>query len=609
MLTIRNLTYTYPATGTPALREVSAELAAEEVTLLLGPNGAGKSTLSLALGGFVPHHFGGKMQGDVILDGRSMRATPLGEWVTQVGMVFQNPFNQITGARLTVFEEVAFGLENLGVPRDEMIRRVRAILEKLRIAHLAARSPYALSGGQQQRVAIASILVLEPQVLVLDEPTAQLDPTGTHEVMDVLADLATAGASVVLATHKLFETAPFARRALLLDDGRLVRDDDAAAILAAPLLDELGVERPVSARLAERLGLPPPWPVTLEAALPYFRTAQRRVGVLVGGDEAGASLRRQEAGDEPGGRSEQRLRLPPFGDLQHSPLLRPIRHAQGKLRSGEAADLHPDPTPVELADVHFTYPSGVHALRGVSLALEPGVITTLVGENGAGKTTLSKLINGLLRPTSGLVRVGDWLAADHPVGELAQRVGYVFQNPDEQLFKSTVWEEVAFGPRNLGLTGHRLEQAVARALELTGLSAAADVHPYDLQLADRRWVAIASVLAMGTPVIILDEPMTGQDRRGRERLAWLLEALRAAGHTLLTITHDMDFAAQHADQVAVLADGRILTFGSPAEAFADTALLRRAGVEPPPVALLARALGLDAQIVTEDQFVAAWRRD
>src|SRR5690606_7938495 len=151
---------------------------------------AGKSSLCLALAGFIPHHYRGEIEGDVLLNGQSMRATPLGEWVTQVGMVFQNPFNQITGARLTVFEEVAFGLENLGVPRDEMIRRVRAVLERLKIAHLAERSPYALSGGQQQRVAIASILVLEPKVLVLDEPTAQLDPAGDREVMDLLAHLA-----------------------------------------------------------------------------------------------------------------------------------------------------------------------------------------------------------------------------------------------------------------------------------------------------------------------------------------------------------------------------------------------------------------------------------
>ncbi|HBY97834.1 MAG TPA: ABC transporter, partial [Chloroflexi bacterium] len=497
---------------------------------------------------------------------------------------FQNPFNQITGARLTVFEEVAFGLENLGVLRDEMVRRVQAVLERLKIGHLAERSPYALSGGQQQRVAIASILVLAPQVLVMDEPTAQLDPVGTGEVMDVLADLAEAGASVVLATHKLAQAAPFAQSALLLEEGRLVRHAAAAEVLADPLLDELGVERPAPARLAQHLGLPPLWPVTVEDGLPYFRAALRSLPAPEsGGDRSSAP--RWAPGGQAGGASDRT----PHPTPQPLPSL-----------------LHPHPTPVALDEVHFTYPSGVEALRGVSLSLEPGAITTLIGENGAGKTTLSKLINGLLRPTAGRVRVGDWLAADHPVSDLAHRVGYVFQNPDEQLFKSTVWDEVAFGPRNLGLTGRRLQQAVTRALELTGLTAAAEVHPYDLQLAERRWVAIASVLAMEPPVIILDEPTTGQDRRGRERLARLLDRLRVAGHTLLAITHDMDFAAEQADLVAMMADGRVLTVGPPGQVFADATLLRQAGLESPPVARLAHALSLGSQIVTEAQFVAAW---
>lgn len=586
MISIHNLTYTYPGTETAALCEIDTEIADDALSLVLGANGAGKSTLCLALAGFIPHHYRGGIQGDVLLDSRSMRETPLGEWVTQVGMVFQNPFNQITGARLTVFEEVAFGLENLGVPRDEMVRRVQAILDQLDIGGLAERSPYALSGGQQQRVAIASILVLAPQVLVMDEPTAQLDPVGTREVMDVLAGLAASGASVVLATHKLAQAGPFARRALLLDQGRLLRHDDAAAILGDPLLDELGVERPAPARLASALALPPPWPVTVEAAVAYFRAAEP------------VTMRPRDARGSPSPRHREEPQQ---------------QEGDGRAAAASARDLqslfahiHREPTPVELSDVHFTYPSGVEALRGVSLTLEPGIVTTLVGENGAGKTTLSKLVNGLLRPSAGTVRVGNWLAADHPVSDLARRVGYVFQNPDEQLFKSTVWEEVAFGPRNLGLTGARLERAVTRALEATGLAAAAEVHPYDLQLPERRWVAIASVLAMEPPVIILDEPTTGQDRTGSERLAHLLEALRATGHTLLTITHDMDFAAQQADRVAVMADGQISTVGPPAEAFADAELLARAGVEPPPVARLARALGLGSQIVTEAQFVAAW---
>ncbi len=270
MLHVSDLTYFYPDTDVPALRDVALSLEQGEILLLAGGTGSGKSTLCYALAGFVPHFFNGELAGDVRLAGRSMRETPLGEWVQQVGLVLQNPFNQISGARITVFEEVAFGLENLGVPRAEIGPRVQRILEQLNIAPLAERSPYALSGGQMQRVAIASILVLRPRLLVLDEPTAQLDPEGTQEVFEVIRTLADEGASVVLATHKLSEAARLATRALVLHEGQVALQGDARAVLADPRLPTWQVEPPLYATLAARLGLPQPWPVTLEEAVEVF---------------------------------------------------------------------------------------------------------------------------------------------------------------------------------------------------------------------------------------------------------------------------------------------------------------------------------------------------
>ncbi len=565
MLHITDLTYSYPDTDTPALRSINLSLEQGEMLLVTGGTGSGKSTLCYALAGFAPHFFRGEMAGDVTLRGRSMRESTLGEWVQHVGLVLQNPFNQITGARMTVFGEVAFGLENLGVPREQMAARVAAVLEQLDISHLAERSPYALSGGQMQRVALASILVLEPALLVLDEPTAQLDPEGTGEVFAALRRLADKGAAVVLATHQLTEAAPLATRALVLQGGELVLEGPTRALLSDPRLPGWRVEPPIYTTLAARAGARPPaslahLPTTLDEALLTF---------------SGAPGPAQPADPPPLALPD----VPPF-----------------------------EPTPVEAESIHFHYPSGVHALRGVSLQLEPGRVTALIGANGAGKSTLSRSLNGLLRPQAGTVRVGDWSIAQHPTSQLARRVGYLFQNPDDQLFKATVEEEIAFGPLNLQFTEEARQEAVELAIALTGLDSVRHSHPYDLHAVQRRWVAIASVLALRAPVLILDEPTMGQDLVGKVRLAALLSALREAGSTLLLVSHDMQFVAEMADAVIVMAEGQVLAQGGPGEVFAQEASLARAAVAAPPVARLARALALPAEVVRTESFVAAWRQ-
>ncbi|HEX8684480.1 MAG TPA: energy-coupling factor ABC transporter ATP-binding protein, partial [Ardenticatenaceae bacterium] len=267
------------------------------------------------------------------------------------------------------------------------------------------------------------------------------------------------------------------------------------------------------------------------------------------------------------------------------------------------------PVPVTVESLRYTYPNGVEALRGVSLRLEPGRIAALIGSNGAGKSTLSRSLNGLLRPAAGTVLAGDWNTAEHPTSELARRVGYLFQNPDEQLFKSTVEAEVAFGPRNLGFTEEEVEEAVAFALSLTGLTELADEHPYDLHPTQRRWVALASVLAMRSPVLILDEPTTGLDLAGKEQMAALLLALKEAGYTLLLVSHDMQFVAEYTDTVYVMAEGQVIAQGTPASVFADDEALHRADVTVAPVARLARALNFGTDVVAAGQFVAAALRE
>jgi energy-coupling factor transport system ATP-binding protein len=247
---------------------------------------------------------------------------------------------------------------------------------------------------------------------------------------------------------------------------------------------------------------------------------------------------------------------------------------------------------IAIRDLAFQYPGGVQALDGVSLSIEPGESVALIGENGAGKSTLAKHLNGLLKPASGEVRIGDWDTREHSPAQLARRVGYAFQNPDNQIFASRVAEEVAFGPRNLGFNPAEVEETVEAALYALGLSTERETHPYDLHIADRKLLTIASVLAMRTPIVILDEPTTGQDAAHIAEVGAVVESLKMSGHTVIAISHDLDFCARHFERVIVMRDGLILIDGRAAEVLTQPALLARAAVEPPQLVRLALALNL-----------------
>jgi energy-coupling factor transporter ATP-binding protein EcfA2 len=275
IVNLDNLTYKYPLTDAPALRDVNLQVREGEFVAIIGPNGAGKSTLCYTLAGFVPHFFKGELTGRVEVAGIETQSSSLSEWVLNVGLAFQNPFNQISGAKYTVFEELAFGLENTGVPREEMQRRVQEAMKLTGISDLADRSPYSLSGGQQQRVALTSILVMQPKVLVLDEPTSQMDPIGTREVFAVIRKMAEGGMTVILAEHKVEWIAQFADRVLALMDGQILLDGTPGEVLTSPVLPEngFGISRYTSvAREAKKGGL---WkrdrlPVTLDEAAEGF---------------------------------------------------------------------------------------------------------------------------------------------------------------------------------------------------------------------------------------------------------------------------------------------------------------------------------------------------
>jgi energy-coupling factor transport system ATP-binding protein len=499
IISLYDISFTYAIGTSPALQNLTLAVPAGQICGVVGRAGAGKSTLCALCAGFIPNFHQGKFSGQAQIDGQNVVEKTVAELVNHVGLVGSNAFSQISGARFSVYEEIGFGLENVGVPRAEIAERIEWALKAMQLEDLRDRSPYALSGGQQQRLVLAATLAMRPPVLVLDEPTAQLDPPTIVYLADLLRDLARQGTTILFAEHRLEWTAELAERVLVLDAGQLVDDGPPESVLTnQSLLDrKIGWPRPtlIAAR-ARTQGLWPatqPLPVTLD--------------VLVAGlseSEPTTDHRPQTIDDE-----TRDLRLATSDDLQASS----IKHqVSGNTIVGHQSSI------VVIDNVRFSYPSGVEALRGVSLTIGAGERIALLGRNGAGKSTLLRHTNGLLQPSSGLVLVKGVDTRKTTVARCARHVGIVFQDIRNQLFARTVRDELRFGPRNLGYPAAEIDALVEWALTALGLSQFADTHPYDLPPALRRLVAVGAVLAMNSDVLVLDEPTAGLDNPSIARL-------------------------------------------------------------------------------------------
>lgn len=551
VIAVENLKYRYPHADALALDGLTFTVEKGEFIGIVGANGAGKSTLSQALIGLVPQFYNGAYGGRVLIDGLPAESTPISELCCKVGLVFQNPFNQLSGAKDNVYEEVAFGMQNLGVPRAEMHRRTENALKLLDIWQFRDRNPFDLSGGQMQRVAIASILVMEPDIIVLDEPTSQLDPQGSEEVFRTVDKLAHSGITILMIEQKIEKIAAYCDRILLLHQGHQIAFDTPQKVFSRPDLEQLGVQAPVFTRICRALGTTLPdgsYPVTVE--------------------EAANQLRRTSA-------------LPPVSAQQEE-----------------------RPELFEIRNLEFSYRPGTPVLHGINLRLDARP-TAIIGQNGAGKTTLVKLLKGLLRPTGPSIWFRGEDISHKTVAALAAQVGYVFQNPDDQIFRYNVLDEVMFGPLNIGMSEEQAREKSRAALALTGLSDQENSNPYDLELNERKMVAIASVLAMDPDVLILDEPTIAQDMMGPRRIADIVRTLSAQGKLVLAILHDMDFVAECFDRVVVMAQGQVVADGSPRQVFADSAALQAARLDPPHVTQLCTRLGYDGVFLTVEEFLDA----
>jgi energy-coupling factor transporter ATP-binding protein EcfA2 len=472
LLDLRGVSYRYAGSARPALDGVELAVERGEVVGLTGPNGSGKSTLCLVTAGLAPGSIGGELSGEVRVDGepvgrRSETAT------ARVGIVFSNPAAQRTGVAATVFEEVAFGAVNLGLPVVETVARTRDALAALGIEDLAERHPARLSGGQAQLVAIASMLAMRSSFLVLDEPVAELDGAGRALVGEAIRQLARDGHGVLITEHDLELLSDLCSRVVTLRDGRIESESAPASPEEAP------------------------------PRLPA---------------------------------------LPSSGDIA-----------------------------VRCTGVAYSYPDGTSTLDGIDLEIRTGERVAIVGRNGSGKTTLARTWNGLVRASHGSVAIGGKPTTEQHVAGLARQVGLVFQDPDDQLFARTCRDEVSFGARNVGKAGAELGQAVDRALDAVGLRDEAATNPYDLGPSRRRLLALACVLAMQTPVVVLDEPTMGLDIAERARVQSIVAALAAEGRTVVAISHDARFVTESFGRAIRLDAGRVVDDGPPAEVLAGWA--------------------------------------
>jgi energy-coupling factor transporter ATP-binding protein EcfA2 len=551
-ISIRNLTYTYP-NGTRALEGIDLQVRQGEYLAIMGPNGAGKTTLCLFLNGVVPHITGGRVRGRVKVMGLDTFEQHVYEMAQHVGMVLQDPEAQLFTS--SVLSEVAFAAENLGYPRETILERVAWALGVVRLQELERRTPAQLSGGQKQRLSVASGLVVQPQLMVLDEPTSQLDPLGSREVFSVLRTLnKELGLTIVLATHKSEQVAAFADRVVVLAQGRLLGQGTPRQVFGqVDLLDRIHVQVPAVTRV--------------EFTIPD----------CLSGDGLSTTL------------AEGRARL---NALLAEGKLRVHMERRGHPKDPAAEKRRPDqPACIDVQDIRYTYPrTETPALDGVSFRVYPGEFVGLIGQNGAGKTTLMKIILGLLHPSKGRVLVGAEDVAQTSPARLARRIGLVLQNPDTQLFDLSAAEEVAFGPRNCGLGETEVEVRVEQALRAVGLWEKREEYPFNFSFGDRRKLSVAAVAAMHPEVLIFDEPTTGQDYRGRYELADIARQLNRSGTTVIMITHDMDLVAEYTARLVVMGEGRILLDGPTPEVFQAADLLAQTFIAPPQAAQLAQGL-------------------
>lgn len=543
------------ATAIEAVRGIDLSIEKGQHLAILGRNGSGKSTLAKLLNALeIPSEGVVRIAGFETDDERH-----LWEIRQRCGMVFQNPDNQIVGT--TVEEDVAFGPENLGVPHPELRNRVNNALASVKMSEYATRQPSELSGGQKQKLAIAGILAMEPECVILDEATAMLDPMTRRDLMQLIRTLqSTYGLTIINVTHHMDE-ALVADQLIILDRGKVILKGAPYEVFAhVDAVEALGLEVPVPTafayHLAEAITRPMP-----RVAGDGVEGAIEAIKLLLQDIPSGAQLRIL---DQDGGSS-----------VDHGYEASPGSHSRDAL--------------IEVKGLAFTYNAGetheVHALSDINFDVRKGEVLGVIGSSGSGKSTLIQHLNMLTKPQQGSVFVNQLSTSEHAnLKVIREKVGLLFQYPEHQLFAETIFDDVAFGPRQQKRSASEVKEAVEAALAIVGL---ADLDsrrsPFELSGGQMRRVALAGILAMKPDVLILDEPAAGLDPVGKKEILDYIETLRSGGVTVVLVSHSMDDVARYADRLLVLHEGRQIAWGDKAAVFSNQDALREVQLELPQV--------------------------
>lgn len=514
MIKLENVTFYYNDAKEPALNDISFKIRDGEFVLITGPSGGGKSTLCRLFNGLIPHFYGGKIAGRIEVQDLDVLAHPPSELALKTGMVFQDPENQIVST--DVEREIAFGLENLGYPADMIARRLEDALDTIGISGLRHRPMGELSGGEKQKVVIAAVLALHPEVLVLDEPTSELDPQSAEEVLSVVHRLNDElGITVLLVEHRLDRVLHHTDRIIVIDKGKIIADGPPRDVFNAHYdrLVEIGT------------GIPP-----------VIRLARELAGH--GNGHVNVPLTVKE------------------GRIMLAELL-----SGGHFRTVHRPEKRGGKPVIEVEKLTYAYADGRAVLRDVNFQVNEGEFITLMGRNGSGKTTLVKHLNGLLKPKKGRVLVCGNDTGKTDMIDLIRDVGMVFQNPDDHLFSDSVEEEIGFTLSNLGFGRSEISDRVNKTLEKFRLTGCRNEYPRNLSGGEKQRVVLASVIAYEPKILVLDEPTRGLDYRTKCELMAFLREYAERGNAVILVTHDVETAAEYADRVILLAGGEIIADG------------------------------------------------
>ncbi len=563
LVDIRAVSYVYEGETDAVLRDVSLRVGDGEFVLILGPSGCGKSTLLQLLNGTIPHTLKGTLTGEAFVCGHAVADTKVATFATEIGMVFQDPDAQIVNTR--VRDEVCFGLENLCRPPAEILERQREALAFVGLEGFGERSVFDLSGGQKQRVSIAAVLAARPRLLVLDEPTANLDPAGMAEIFAVLERLnREAGTTIVMVEHRVDELAHLVSRVVMMDEGGVVFDGPPRAAFS----------RRRSAQAEERHDMPvSAWfPQASEFALALSDAC----GTVLDGEETLLDTAAAIA----------------FGAsrIGTAPIVAPLVAAPvASDRPGPAAST--GRPLLRVKGLSFGYERKQPIVQDINLELGEAGIVALCGRNGSGKTTLARLLMRINPPPRNAIWLDGKDVTTLEPREIASEIGYVFQNPDHQFVTDRVWDEIAYGLRVRGYADEAVKTSVSEMLRIVDLERYRDRSPFSLSLGERRRLSVATMLVLEPKLLVLDEPTIGQDHERAQQLMRLMARLRLRyGTVVLMITHDVRLVAEWAARVIVVSRGRLLFDGAPRDMFADAALLDEAGLLAPPVFSISSAL-------------------